>query len=89
MECCNLENHTLILTEGQIDSLSLAEAGIENAVSVPLGKNGMTWVPFCWDWLQNFDTFIFFSDREGDSLTLLDDLKNRLNGKILHVRLSD
>ena len=89
MECCNLENKTLIFTEGQIDSLSLAEAGIENAVSVPLGKNGMTWVPFCWDWLQNFDTFIFFSDKEGDSLTLLDDLKNRLNGKILHVRLSD
>jgi hypothetical protein len=52
MDQCNLENKTLIMTEGQIDSLSVVEVGFENAVSVPTGKNGYTWVPYCWDWLQ-------------------------------------
>ena len=44
---CNLDNNTLILTEGQIDSLSVTAAGFENAVSVPTGMNGFTWIPHC------------------------------------------
>ncbi|MFR7901549.1 MAG: toprim domain-containing protein [Ruminococcus sp.] len=82
---CNLDNKTLVLTEGQIDSLSVAESGIENAVSVPNGKNGFTWVPYCWDWLQNFDTLIVFGDRENGRITLLDDMQRRFRGV---VRLS-
>ena len=89
MDQCNIENKTLIMTEGQIDSLSVAEVGIENAVSVPTGKNGFTWVPYCWDWLQNFDTLIIFGDKEGDNITLLDDMASRFNGLVKHVRLED
>lgn len=89
MAQCNLENKTLIMTEGQIDSLSVAEAGIENAVSVPTGKNGFSWVPYCWDWLQHFETLIVFGDREGDSITLLEEMTNRFNGLVKHVRLED
>ena len=89
MSQCNLENKTLIMTEGQIDSLSVAEAGIENAVSVPTGKNGFSWVPYCWDWLQHFDTLIVFGDREGDTITLLEEMSNRFNGLVKHVRLED
>ena len=40
---------TLVITEGQIDSLSCAAAGIKNAVSVPTGKNGFTWKPNVWN----------------------------------------
>lgn len=89
MAQCNLDNKTLIMTEGQIDSLSVAEAGIENAVSVPTGKNGFSWVPYCWDWLQHFDTLIVFGDREGDTITLLEEMSNRFNGLVKHVRLED
>lgn len=89
MSQCNLENKTLILTEGQIDSLSVTEAGFENAVSVPLGKNGFTWVPYCWDWLQHFDTLIVFGDREDQNITLLDEMNTRFNGLVKHVRLED
>ena len=65
MECCTSENRTLIITEGQIDSLSLDEAGIKNAVSVPTGANGFTWLPHCWNWIrQNFDEIIVFGDHE-------------------------
>lgn len=89
MSQCNPENKTLITTEGQIDSLSVAEAGIENAVSVPTGKNGFSWVPYCWDWLQQFETLIVFGDREGDTITLLEEMSNRFNGLVKHVRLED
>lgn len=86
---CNLDNKTLILTEGQIDSLSVAEAGIENAVSVPTGKNGFTWVPHCWDWLGNFETLIVFGDCEKGSITLLDEMKKRFHGIVKVVRQQD
>jgi len=89
MDCCNLENKTLIMTEGQIDSLSVAEAGFENAVSVPTGKNGFSWVPYCWDWLQHFEILIIFGDKEHDSITLLDDMNERFNGLVKHVRMED
>lgn len=86
---CNLNNKTLILTEGQIDSLSVAEAGVENAVSVPTGKNGFTWIPYCWDWLQGFDTLIVFGDNENGKITLLDDMKKRFRGMVKAVRQQD
>lgn len=89
MDQCNLENKTLIMTEGQIDSLSVAEVGFENAVSVPTGVKGFTWVPYCWDWLQQFETLIVFGDREGDNITLLDDMTSRFHGLVKHIRLED
>ena len=64
MNHCNPDNPTLVLTEGQIDSLSVAEAGIENAVSVPTGAKGFTWIPYCWDFLSQFKTLVVFGDCE-------------------------
>lgn len=89
MSQCNRENDTLILTEGQIDSLSVAEAGLENAVSVPTGANGFTWVPYCWDWLQSFRKLIVFGDHEKGHITLLDEMKARFHGELWHVREED
>ena len=92
MNCCNTENHTLIITEGQIDSLSLSEAGIENAVSVPTGANGFTWLPHCWNWIKkNFNTIVVFGDHEKGHITLLDELNTRLGSSILikHVKEED
>ena len=80
---------TLVMTEGQIDSLSVAEAGIPNAVSVPLGKQGFTWVPYCWDFLCQFDTLIVFGDHENGEITLLDEMKRRFSGLVKHVRPED
>lgn len=89
MNQCNFENPTLIITEGQIDSLSVAEAGIENAVSVPTGAKGFTWIPYCWDFLSRFTTLIVFGDLEGTNITLLDELKKRFHGTVKHVRTED
>lgn len=89
MEQCNLENKTLICTEGQLDSLSVAEAGFENAVSVPTGANGFTWVPYCWDWVRGFERIIVFGDHEKGRITLLDDIAKRFPCEVRHVREED
>lgn len=89
MKQCNLNNPVLVCAEGQLDSLSIAEAGIENAVSVPIGCKGFTWIPYCWDWLQNFETIIIFGDHENGRITLLDEFSRRFGQKIKHVRVED
>lgn len=79
----------LILTEGQIDSLSVAAAGIRNACSVPNGKNGMTWIPHCWNWLQRFDEIVVFGDYERGEMTLLEDVRARFDCKVKAVQPED
>ena len=86
---CDLSVDTLVLTEGQIDSLSVREAGVNNAVSVPTGKNGFTWIPYCWDWLQHFKTLIVFGDNENGRITLLEEMSRRFRGTVKAVRQQD
>lgn len=86
---CNTDIKTLVLTEGQIDSLSVREAGVNNAVSVPTGKNGFTWIPYCWDWLQQFKTLVVFGDNENGQITLLEEMSRRFRGTVKAVRQQD
>jgi len=89
MAQCNNKFDQLIITEGQIDSLSVAEAGIDNAVSVPTGAKGFTWIPYCWDWLNKFQEVIVFGDYEKGSITLLKELSSRLKCTVKHIREED
>ena len=86
-QCTNFD--TLIITEGQLDSMSVAEAGIENACSVPTGMNGFTWLPNCYEWIKKFDKVIVFGDMEKGHMSLLDTLKQRLPNRVLAVRKED
>lgn len=89
-QCDPLADDRLIITEGQIDSLSVAEAGYPNAVSVPNGKNGFTWLDNCKDWIeQNFKVLVVFGDNEKDGMTLLDRLIQEIGIEVRAVRLSD
>ena len=89
MSQCNLDNDMLIVTEGQIDSLSVAQAGYENAVSVPTGARGFSWVPFCWDWMSNFKKIIVFGDHEHDEITLFSEISSRWGNRVWHVQAED
>ena len=91
MDHARPENGPLVITEGQIDSLSVAEAGIKNAVSVPNGKNGFTWIPQCWDFINQYPTVIVFGDYERGEISLLSDMVQRFgrNVVIKHVRPED
>ena len=79
----------LIITEGQIDSLSVAECGIKNAVSVPTGAQGFTWWQNCVDWLDKFKEIIVFGDYEKGKITLLDEIQRRTLQKVKAVRKED
>ena len=63
MDLCDT-NYPLIITEGEIDTLSLYEAGLRNAVSIPSGCEDFSWVENCWDWLQGFNKIILFGDSD-------------------------
>lgn len=92
MDQCDIDRSgMLVMTEGQIDSLSVAEAydGDINVVSVPNGKNGFTWVPYCWDFLCKFKTLVVFGDYERDEITLLEEMRKRFPGTVKHVREED
>ena len=85
MKQCNDKFDRLILTEGQLDSLSVATAGIENAVSVPTGAKGFTWVPYCYNWVSKFEEIIVFGDFEKNHITLLEEVARRFPCRIKHV----
>jgi twinkle protein len=80
---------TLIITEGQIDSLSVAECGYKNAVSVPTGCNGFAWLQHCYDWITKFEKLIVFGDWEKGKMSLLDKLRSSLPMKVYSVREQD
>lgn len=79
----------LIITEGQIDSLSVAECGISNAVSVPTGATGFTWLANCWDWIIKFKEIVVFGDNEHGKITLADTLRARLPQTVKVVQRKD
>jgi twinkle protein len=79
----------LVITEGQLDSLSVAECGIKNAVSVPTGAVGFTWLSHCWDWVNKFDEIVVFGDNENGKITLIETLEKRIQGKVKCVRPED
>lgn len=86
-QCVDFE--TLVITEGQLDSLSLAECGVKNAVSVPGGCNNFGWINFCWDWILKFKEIIVFGDYENGKMTLLETISQRIPLKIKAVKESD
>lgn len=68
----------LVITEGQIDCASVIEAGYLNCVSILKGSQGMGWIEYCWDWLQQFDSIIVFSDGDAPGVKMRNEVINRL-----------
>ena len=74
----------LVITEGQLDAMSVWQAGYKNVVSIPSGSNNLNWINYCWEWLQKFPEFIVFADNDKAGLEFADKVKTRLkNVKIV------
>lgn len=69
----------LVITEGQIDAMSLHEAGIENAVSVPSGCEDLSWIENCYDWLEKYKTIIIFGDNDEPGRKMVQTVVKRLD----------
>ena len=87
MQCEDFSS--IVITEGLIDAMSVAEAGVKNACSVPNGMNGFSWVSYCYDWLKKFDEIVVFGDCENGRISLVDPIASRLPNKIRVVRKED
>ena len=68
----------LIITEGEIDALSIYEAGFHNVVSVPCGCCNMDWIDNCYDWLEDFNQIILFGDNDEPGREMVSVLMKRL-----------
>ena len=79
----------IIITEGQMDTLAMAEAGYLNVVSVPTGARGFTWIPHCWNFLQRFNSICVVGDCENGIITLADTLTARFGKKVRVARVED
>ena len=86
---------SVVITEGQMDSLSVAEAfkgetsKPDAFCSVPNGMNAFTWIPNCLDWLKKFETVIVFGDMEHGHMSLLEKIASRVPCTIKAVRAED
>ena len=69
----------LTICEGQLDAMSLYEAGITNVVSVPSGCEDLSWVEHCYDWLEKFKTIILFGDNDDPGRKMIQTLVKRLD----------
>lgn len=78
MDMCDMKK-PLIITEGQIDAMSLYEAGARNVVSVPSGAENLEWIENCWDWLERFQTFILFGDSDDVGRRMVQNVARRLD----------
>ena len=68
----------VVIVEGQIDALSVWEAGYKNIVSVPNGANNFTWIDNCWDWLQQLQEIIIWADNDTPGRKMANELQIRL-----------
>lgn len=59
----NIEGGILVVCEGEYDCMALHEYGIE-AVSVPNGASGLTWVEQEWDYLESFRHILLCFDND-------------------------
>lgn len=68
----------LVITEGQMDCLAVIESGYSNTVSVPAGTENLKWIEECYEWLEQFDKIIIWSDNDRAGLNLRKEACSRL-----------
>lgn len=78
-----LENQSEIyIVEGEIDALSLYEAGIFNVVSVPngasTGNQSLPYLDACFNYFTNLTKIILFTDKDQPGYNLREELCRRL-----------
>lgn len=78
MDMC-VFSRPLIICEGEIDCMSLYEAGIDNAVSVPSGCEDYSWIENCYVWLEKFKTIVLFGDNDEPGQKMVKTLCKRLD----------
>lgn len=74
------ETESVIITEGEIDTLSFYEAGFRNVISVPNGAStgAMQYLDNCIDYFENKTEIIIATDNDQPGINLRNELASRL-----------
>jgi len=91
---CAIDNDTIIIVEGEMDALAMAEAGYENVISVPnganLNKNNLQYLDNSIDFFSEDTKFILALDNDQAGLNLQNELARRLGiENCMYVRFKD
>lgn len=78
MNRVDFTNGPLVITEGEIDTLSVIEAGYKNVISVPFGSNNFTWIEKSFEFLEKFNNIIIFSDNDAPGIAMRKEVIFRL-----------
>lgn len=68
----------LLICEGETDCASAIESSYLNTVSVPLGAGNTHWIEENWDWLNEFEEIIIWSDNDESGIKMRKDCVYRL-----------
>ncbi len=80
----------LVITEGEIDTLSILEAGYTNVVSVPFGAQNTQWIEYNWEWLEQFNKIIVWSDNDEPGIKMRNDVTRRLGTwRTCYIEITD
>lgn len=80
----------IILTEGEIDCMSVIEAGYDNVTSIPFGCENFEWIEECWDKLKNMNQLIIFGDADKVGVDMVDTIVTKLGAaKIKNINIWD
>lgn len=83
------ETNEVIITEGEIDTLSFIEAGYENTISVPngavKGENNLQYLDICIDWFENKEKIYIAVDNDEAGLSLQKELIRRLGAEVCFI----
>ena len=68
----------LVISEGEVDTLSIIEAGIANCVSIPYGASDSKWIDFNYEWLEQFEKIILWFDNDNAGKQAISEVVPRL-----------
>jgi len=76
----NRDNDELIITEGEVDCLSLIEAGFSNVVSVPDGASDkkLQWIDDLQTEIESFKRIVLLTDGDAVGIAMRNELARRL-----------
>ena len=68
----------LVITTGELDTASLIECGIQNAVSIPLGDQNLKFIEENFEWLEQFNSIIVCHDNDESGMKFVKEATARL-----------
>lgn len=76
------DENTAIIVEGEVDCLSLREAGIHNVVSVPngatMGSASLDYLNSCWSYFEDKEQVVIMTDNDEPGRNLREELARRI-----------